>query len=229
MRSKIILLLALIMGIITTVLFFNYIKKLDEQKMSSDTLVEVVTAKQAIKKNQQISADMLQTTLLPSHGLHAHTVGRITEAEGKFATSDLEVGEVLLSHRLKETNEESQLVSRKVQEGYRAVTVDVNFIQSVSNLIEPEDYVDVISTPAERNGQPVMSTLLLEKVRVLAVGRRLVEADSATQHVEYNAVTLELKSQDAVRLVNADELGNINLLLHSRIIPAAKAVKLEKH
>lgn len=227
MRSKIVLVLALIMGIITTILFFNYIKKLDEQKKGSDTLVEVVTVKQTIKKNQRISVDMLQTVLLPSYVLHPNTVRRITEAEGKFAISDLEAGEVLLSHRMKETEEETQLVSRKVREGYRAVTVDVNFIQSVSNLIEPEDYVDVISTPSEKNGQPVMSTLILEKVRVLAVGRRLMELDPAAQQAEYNAVTLELKPQDAITLVNADELGNISLLLHSRIIPADKAVEME--
>jgi pilus assembly protein CpaB len=221
MKVKFILVLAILMGIMTTVLFFNYIQQLDENKEKNVPLAKVVTAKQAIKKNQRISASMLLIIQVPAQGLHPHTLKNVVEAEGKFADSDLEAGEVLLSHRLKQAEEESVIISRKIQAGYRAVTVDVNVVQSVANLIEPEDYVDVISTPAERNGQPTKSTLLLEKVRVLAIGRRMVEADDETPYVEYNTVTLELKPRDSVLLVNADELGNISLMLHSSIIPGA--------
>ena len=48
-------------------------------------------------------------------------------------------------------------------EGYRAVTVGVNINQSVSNLIEPEDEVDVILTKVAKDaaGNPITQSDLL--------------------------------------------------------------------
>ncbi|GGG00546.1 Flp pilus assembly protein CpaB [Paenibacillus abyssi] len=221
MRVKLTLVLAIIMGLITTALFFSYMKKFDAAQAVDIVWVEVIAARQPIMKNQSISADMLYMIQVPEKGLHPQTIKSTEEAEGKFAVADLAAGEVLLSHRLRQVEEETMFVSRKIQEGYRAVTVEVNAVQSVSNLIEPEDYVDVISTPAVHDGKPAVSFILLERVRVLAIGRRMVEAGPDTQYEVYSSVTLELKPQDAVMVINAGERGSLSLILHSRMIPAA--------
>ena len=38
------------------------------------------------------------------------------------------------------------------------------------------------------------------------------------EYVEYSSVTLELKPEDAVKLVNASEKGDLHLTIHSKII-----------
>jgi pilus assembly protein CpaB len=86
--------------------------------------------------------------------------------------------------------------------------------------------VDVIATPEKVSGQPTPSTLLLEKARVLAIGRRMVEASADTPYVEYASVTLEVKPADAVAIVNAQEHGTISLALLPRPVqptPPAQA------
>lgn len=224
MRSKIILILALVMGGITTFLFFQYMKQYNSEVVMSESMVEIVVAKEPIKENQLISASMLEVTAWPEMGIHPQTIRSIFEIEGQYATADIEVGEPILSHRVKTSKEETIFVSRKVQEGFRAISVDVNFVQSVSNLIEPEDYVDVIfSESVKVNGENTMvSELILQRKRVLAVGRKMQAATSTEGYVEYSSITLELTPVDVVQLVNASERGNIHMALHTKVFEEAQ-------
>lgn len=218
MRAKWLLLAALLMGIATTVLFFNYMKKYDAAAAASETLVRVVAAKQDIRMNTQITAGMLETVPLPANAVHATTIKNAALAVGKVAASDLAAGEVLLAGHIKDQREEAMFVSKKIRDGYRAVSLGVNLVQSVSNLIEPDDYVDLVYTESDKASGQTVSQIILENVRVLAIGRRMVQADASTPYVEYASVTLEVKPQDGVKVVNADEKGQVSLLLHSRIV-----------
>ncbi|WP_123043086.1 Flp pilus assembly protein CpaB [Cohnella candidum] len=218
MRSKIILMAALVMGIVTTVLFFNYMKKYDAAAAVNETFVSVVAAKQEIKENTKITGAMLQTIQIPANGVHASTIKDLALAEGKVAASDLAAGEVILANHIKDQQAEAQFVSKKVRDGYRAVSLGVNLVQSVSNLIEPEDYVDLVFTETDPDTKKVQSSILLENVRVLAIGRRMVQADATTEYVEYATVTLEVKPEDGVTVINSDEKGPVSLMLHSRVV-----------
>ncbi|WP_276355201.1 Flp pilus assembly protein CpaB [Cohnella caldifontis] len=218
MRSKLILLAALLMGIATTVLFFDYMKKYDAAAAASETFVQVAAAKQEIKENTKITGDMLLIVRIPANAVHPSTIKDPALAAGKLAASDLAAGEVLLANHLKDQKEEAMFVSKKIREGYRAVSLGVNLVQSVSNLIEPDDYVDLVTTESNKESGTTESRILLENVRVLAIGRRMVEADATTPYVEYASVTLEVKPEDGVKVVNSDEKGPVSLMLHSRIV-----------
>ncbi|MBW5447516.1 Flp pilus assembly protein CpaB [Cohnella sp. CFH 77786] len=221
MRSKLILIAALLMGVATTVLFFNYMKKTKETPaFRNDKVVSVVAAKQEIPANTRISAGMLEIKQIPESGVLSQALKNPQDAEGKIAASNLTAGEVLLPNHLKTQEEEALFVSKKVREGYRAVSIGVNIVQSVSNLIEPGDYVDLVVNKNDKAAQKLNSEVLLENVHVLAIGRRMVEAKPETPYTEYSQVTLELSPEDGIRAINADEDADstISLMLHSRIL-----------
>ncbi|OIJ14636.1 Flp pilus assembly protein CpaB [Anaerobacillus arseniciselenatis] len=219
MRSKFILLLAIVMGSITTILFYSYMKQYDATAAITESMVEVVVAAQPLKKNERITTDKVEVTSVPEKGLHPQAITSMEQLDGLIVNADISTGEVVLSHRVQREEDEKLFVSRKVKEGLRAVSVGVNFVQSVSNLVEPEDYVDVVfSEVIKVDGENIVNTeLILENVRVLAVGRKLIESTSGENYMEYSAATLELTRDDTVRLVNASERGNIQLTLHSRV------------
>lgn len=224
MRSKIILIAALIMGLVTTFLFFNYMKQFDHTKAANENMVGVVVAKQQIKRNQKMLADMLEIKQVPLLSVHPQAIKKIQDAEGKFADTTIEAGEVLLSHHVKASKDESAVVAKKIQNGFRAVSVGVNIVQSVSNLIEPDDFVDVFVTipPKEGNDKQLeASTVLLDNIHVLAVGRRMVEADSEHPYAEYATVTLEVKPEDVPKLINSNDRFKVSLALHSRVVAEA--------
>lgn len=219
-----ILIAALLMGIATTVLFFNYMKQYKEAPPVSENLISVVAAKQDIRENTKLSASMLEVVQVPTFGTHAMALKNPMEAEGKVTESNLVAGEVLLSNHMKDQKEEAQFVSKKVRDGYRAVSIGVSIVESVSNLIEPGDYVDVVYSQKDKVTGKLLSQVILEKVHVLAIGRRMVEAEAEpeTPYVEYVQVTMELTPADGVKVINADEDpdtdAKVSLMLHSRIV-----------
>jgi pilus assembly protein CpaB len=218
MKSKLFLTLALIMGVITTYFFNSYMQQFDDQAVSLENQIQVVVAKEAILKNQRITAAQIEMVSVPEAAVHPSTFKNIADVEGKFSLATIEPSEMILQHRVSHEKEEAQMISRKVQEGYRAVSIGANYVQTVSNLLEPEDYVDVVFSEQEQQTEKKVNTeMVLQKVKVLAVGQRLIESKEADPRVEYSSVTLELKPEQAVMLVNATERGNLHLIVHSRI------------
>lgn len=230
MKSRNILILALIMALATTFFFAKYLKDLDKKYKSNDNRISVVVPKQIINKNQKVTKEMLEVKDLPADSVHPEAVKNMDEIVGSYALTDIKQGEILFLSRFTNQFKETELVTRKIRAGLRAVSIEVNFVESVSNLIEPEDYVDVVFS--ERiGGSGANSTLstqiVFENVRVLAVGKRISpkEAQSVEQNsqgnaendVQYVAVTLELKPADGARLINCDEKGSIKLMLRGSV------------
>lgn len=210
------------MGLVTTFLFYNYMETLKKETLVNNEMVQILVAKDMIRKNQKISKEMITFSKVPKNGIHPQSIKNISEAEGLYTTSDIAKDEPLLKHRLKSVEEEKLFVSRKIREGYRGVSIGVNLVESVSNLIEPGDTVDVVfsQTSDSKKEPPIIQTdLLLQGVRVLAVGRRMIEITPEDPYEEYVSVTLELKGEDGLKLIHASERGSIQLMLHDQLIP----------
>ena len=230
------------MGLITTFLFNKYLKDIDNKYKKNENKISIVVPKQNINKNQKVTKDMFQLKEFDLASVHPEAVKKVEDIVGSYALTDIKEGEVLFSSRFINQFHESELVTRKIREGFRAVSVEVNFVESVSNLIQPEDYVDVVfseKVKMDANKEIVNTEILLQNVRVLAVGKRLVDnktqskdtkatdqkiadqkaTESKDNLVEYISATLELEPKDTIKLINADERGNLKLTLRSQISP----------
>lgn len=221
MRARFVLLLAVFMGIITTALFYQYISAADEAagQEAPDT-VEVIKAVMAIEENTVITDEMITTDSVYEADVHPMAIQSMEEVEGTFASTYIEEGEILLSHRLKSSENTTVQVSEKIQNGHRAVSIGASNVQLVTQLIDPEDKVDIIfsETVVIDEEEVNESTVILEDVRVLAVGQRMEKQLPETGTREYVAVTLELLPEDAVTVIDAYEKGALHLTLHSSLI-----------
>jgi pilus assembly protein CpaB len=224
MKAKVVLLLALIMAIITTALFFQYMKSVKvTTTVETDSLpptVEIVVAAKQIQKNERISSEKVKLVKVDEKGVHPNAARKLDEVVNKLATATIYEEEQILSKRLINEREETLYVSRKIREGYRAVSVGVNINQSVTNLIEPEDEVDVIFTKVKKVGDvdKATSEVILKNARVLAVGRKMIvpEDTKKEEYVEYSSLTIELKPEDAVLLIRSSHEGTLNFILNQR-------------
>jgi pilus assembly protein CpaB len=220
LKAKMALMLSLVLGVITTLLFFQYMKQFNSEKAATVETMEVVVAKERIEKNEKINADKLELVSIPKQSVLSQAVTSIAAAEGKLANAMIEKGEAILSHRLGSEIDESVYVSRKVKDGYRAVSIGVNINQSVSNLIEPEDEVDIVFSKMIKdatNLDVLQTEILLKNTRVLAVGRKIQTPENTKEpYVEYSSVTVEVKPEDAIKLINASEQGKIHFTLNKR-------------
>ncbi|HET7626840.1 MAG TPA: Flp pilus assembly protein CpaB [Bacillales bacterium] len=221
MKSKLILVLAIVMAGFTTYLFYRYMQHLDTGQASDGNTVNVVVAKEAIKKNERITKEKLTIVQYPETRELESMTPKFDAVAGLYATVDMAAGEPVLTNHVRSHLDENVFVSRKITPGFRAVSVGVDYVRSVSNLIEPEDKVDVvvsITTQVNQKKQTKTETLV-SNVRVLAVGSTMIEPDSKDGRTKYEAVTLELKPEDALKVIRAAEQGKLQLILNSRLLP----------
>lgn len=232
MKSKFILIIAIVFAVVTTVLFGNYLKSLDDKYKKDNNLVQVVVFKQDIKKNQLVTKDMLELKSYSSSAVLPEAIKNIKDIEGSYPLIDLKAGEMLYKDRFSNQTKEKELLTRKIGKDNRAVSIGVTYVESVSTIIEPEDYVDVIfsfkETSGANNGKFLSSTIL-ENIRVLAVGERISEPSNTTAatvknagqsnegQAKYTTVTLELTPKQAELITNAEENGDLKFVLRSKI------------
>lgn len=109
-------------------------------------------------------------------------------------------------------------MAAQLEPGFRAVAIDVDAETAAGNYIQPNDHVDVIVTSRSNNGgsgEQINSNVVLEDVRVLAIGETTQPQDSGEgpARVEGGFAVLELTQEDARTLALANELGTVSLAL----------------
>lgn len=232
MKSKIILVAAIVMAVITTILFRQYVVNLSNKYKSQQKMISIVVLKTDVKKNQKVTQDMLELKQFNAASVHPQAVKKINDIAGDYALTDMRAGEVLFASRFANQYKETSEITRKIRDGYRAVAISVTDVESVSSLIQPEDYVDVVYTVADKHdANDVQTEILLQNVRVLAVGKKITEsqsnalagtdktADKDKTSDEYTSITLELKPDDIVKIATADKKGDIKFALRSQLTP----------
>lgn len=104
--------------------------------------------------------------------------------------------------------------------GYRAVAIEVEANTAAGGFIQPNDHVDVIVTsrtnnPGGAGGEQVDSDIVLEDIRVLAMGdhTQTQATGDKPETIAADVAVLELTAEDARTLALADELGDLSLAL----------------
>ena len=106
------------------------------------------------------------------------------------------------------------------EHNHRALSIAVDNTSSVSNLIGPNDHIDIIGTfrfPQLRSQADVetMTLTLLQNVNVLAVGKRYHQGRirSSNRDRGYTTITLSVTAKEAEMLVFAQQKGQLTFTL----------------
>lgn len=110
-------------------------------------------------------------------------------------------------------------MAAQLQPGFRAVSIEIENITAVGGFVQPNDRVDIIATYSVENreagGEQILSNVILEDVRILALGEttQTQAGGEAPQVIQAGVAVLELSQEDARILAQADEMGTISLAL----------------
>lgn len=220
-RIKII---ALILAIAVAILLYNYLNSLGEPVIVEISRTEVVTAAQNIPPDTPITKEMLTTTFLPDEAVLEHTLKNLDDVVGKIATAEIIQGEQILSSRLIALGEakETKYLEYAVAEGKRAITIGVNNISGLSNMLEPNNRVDVIAQyeldvigPDNKETTIDYTVMLLENIRILAVDNKLTEQQKAEAEAPYVALTLEVTPKEAMEISMTEYKGQLRVALRT--------------
>jgi pilus assembly protein CpaB len=145
--------------------------------------------------------------------------------EGKrVALAPVEKNEPVLASRITGGNQKGGL-SALIEPGMRAVTVRVDDVKGVAGFVTPGDRVDIVLIRNETRGDTGNSfaDVLLQNVKVLGVDQ-LANASQETAAVA-KAVTVEVTTEQAQKLVLAQGVGTLSLVLRKAGAENAEATR----
>lgn len=177
----------------------------------------IVVAARELKYGDKLQPDMLRLLPWPGETVPKGaflTLELLTQPnQDRLVLAPMSEGEPVLEQKV--SGAAQGIMAAKIAESMNAVTIRVNDVAGVAGFVQPEDRVDVFMTvggvrsdigPASKASVVV----LLQNIRVLAT-------DQATQRnikaAPPKAVTLEVNTEDAQKLVLAGSIGQLSLAL----------------
>lgn len=201
--------------------------------------VEILVAAKDLKVGRELRGGDLKWQVWPEETLFVGAVIR----DGEQQPSDAIDGKLLrslangqpLHMTLVSEEDKGDFLSANVQKGMRAVGISVKSYVLGDRLFRPGDFVDVMVTYRVRiNGRtnPEAKSLVnryatetvIENVRILAVDKIDTKAIDEEENAKKKkkkksskkaSVTLEVRPEDAEKVVLADRMGQIGLALRS--------------
>lgn len=178
---------------------------------------ELWTAADTIQAGTLITEDMLEKTMVPQN---QYPPGALTDADqivGQYAKETILEGEAFPAERL--YTEADQMLSMRLEPGFRAFTIATTQYTGVGDLVRPGDRVDVFAYlgEIEKNSvviRPDIAQIMVQDLEVLAVRKETRKDDPLPEELEeLYAVTVSAPVKDIEKLVLAGETGVLKLAL----------------
>jgi pilus assembly protein CpaB len=203
------LVLALVLGGLAAFSASNWL----EQKARGEVVVTktVVVAKRTLTFGSTLTEDDLMEIAWGANEAPPGTFAKKQDVlkDGRRAVlSTIMQNEPLFESKITGPGQRASL-SALIDEGMRAVTVRVDDVRGVAGFILPGERVDIVLVQGERDESS--SDIILQNVRVLAVDQLANEKEEMPKVAR--AVTLEVNSEQAQKLILAGEIGKMSLIL----------------
>ncbi|WP_299570154.1 Flp pilus assembly protein CpaB [uncultured Shewanella sp.] len=238
----VLLVIALVLGGISAWATKNYFITKEEQiraELSKDNIVmaDVVVSTQELRKGdivseQNMSVRRIKADTLPLDAIHP---SQFNEVIGQMLLAPIAPGRPLIGSYL--PGMKAQQFSDLLQEGQRAITINIDEINSTAGMLVPADHIDLMLAYNEDSGSETRQKLqlLLEDVTVLATGRRSIEVNAELVDTiydnpnAYNTVTLALSVEDAARVSLARDKGKfITFMRHQQESESLEFISLHE-
>ncbi len=237
-KQKLILISGIVLGVVAILMTKVY---LDQQRQEAEarakkSLVKmqanqtvVLVAKQDIPMGSLIESHMIDSAIVPNQFIQPQVATSIDRVLGMVSLAPISKGEqISLSKLSKSRKDGGESLAGNTPSGKRAVSIAVDSIASVSGMVRPGDYVDVIATlqvPVQGADGQISNQMavvpLFQNVLVLAVGQKTGFAGKAENRYGENEsfsgglITLALGPQEANLVAFVQEQGKIRLTLRS--------------
>jgi len=189
--------------------------QIDREAHTHQTLVKVVVAKQDLPRGTKISPEGFAVRAIPTEYLHASALhpDQFAQYVGQRLAAGLKQGEPVLELHL-ESN--SLVFSSTLAKGNRALTTEVDEVNSISGMLRPSDHIDLMVTARGTVSNATETTFpLMSNVEVLATGQIIRKRDGTNQPKTYTTITLSVSPEDAERIVVAKNSGKLTAVLRN--------------
>lgn len=197
----------------TGVLTFNYLGSVNHAAPVASQRMVLVAAK-TIPAHTTITAEMVGRASRSADAVDPDALVLPASALGSTTVNDIPAGSLLTSSKLIHVTG-SGLVGR-MHGGMRAVSIALDRVKGVSNLIQAGDRVDVIAVTPARNDEAPKAATIIRGAQVLAIGQMMdSQATPSPDGQQYTTATLEVTPKQADLVALADINTTLRLALRS--------------
>lgn len=234
MKSKWIYAGALFFGLLTSYFIYDFLAKVEKSATEAKT-EEIVVAACNVPAKTLLTREMLVLKKVPVEGIHAQALRKTEEAVGSITLTSLVESEQLLKSKLTSKDNAKNGLAYIIPPDKRAMSIPIDEVSGVANLLEPGDNVDVAAVLGlvdSTGKETTYSLIVLQDIQILAIGKKLDEKNNSKEsgQQEQKTVTLAVTVEEAQSLFMANQKGTLRLLLRSPIddsIVAAAPYKQE--
>ena len=202
----------------TGVLTYNYLASVGHANAPA-TQRTILVAAHPIPAHALLTADMLARASRPADAVDPDTLVVPSAVIGSEAVNDIPAGSALTASKL--VRPSAVGLPGKVHVGMRAVSIALDRVKGVSNLIRAGDRVDVIAATVPRQDQAPKAVTIIRGALVLSIGTMTdpgaTPAPDATgsSQSQFLTATLEVDPKQADLLTLADVNTMLRLALRS--------------
>ena len=234
-QAKLAVVAAVLVGLFAVVAVNKYVQS--KTTVAPKPMANVLVATMEIREGGEIGAEMLSSTAIPLEALSNTHIALPREDDPTFEKAMADVQSKIVGRKAKRLiaanspvfwfdidTEPRAPFTDLISDGNRAVTFAVDTVASVNGFIRPGSRVDIVLTATEANlglvtgtaagseGERVVSSVILQNVPVIAVGR---DYEVGGDDGSYGSITLNLPTRAAIMMIQARSMGQITYMLRN--------------
>lgn len=194
----------------------NHIKKeISTYKTSFEAereAIEVIVARGNLAVGDEINTRTASVRKIPKTYVPGEAIkpSQFSTIQGRQVVHPVRAGEPILALHVSQVKVDG--LASLLKEGERAITLPVSKLDTFSGFLSPGDYVDLMITL--RDGASDRTVPLAQNLRVLATGSDLDDGiPDKKSRGRYSEITVGVTPLYATRLIHAQTVGSISLLL----------------
>lgn len=204
---------ALVLAVLASTFVYQQLSRAGAARVSQ-AVTKIVVASAPLAFGSRLEETSLRVIDWPAAQPLAGSFSRPADCVGRAVLVPLVENEPILEANLAPQAGGAGLAA-VIPKGFRAVSVAVNDVVSVSGFIQPGSRVDVLATgSAAGQNASNMTRSVLQGIRVLAIGQK-IEADKQGAPQTVPVITLLVSPDEANILTLASTLGRIQLALRN--------------
>ncbi len=218
--DKRIIIFAVLLAAITTFGIYKYLDSLKPEEKQI-TYEEVWVAKETIPAKVKVTDAMIDYKEIDKKYVHPEAMTDNTGIVGKYTMERILAEEQILASRLFDL--EALRFSYNIPPEKRAMTIQVNLVAGISDMVTPGDHVDLLVNVEEREKDDVIyppaTKIFIENVLVLSIDKlnsiemKKAADDAAEEQAQSRLLTLAVDASEIESLFQADQTGEIRVAL----------------
>lgn len=199
------------------------ITEIEEEAARGKTMVRVVVANRALGAGELIDSSVVSVREIPLEFVNKTTIvpDNYEMVDGQALQVDVQRGEPLLTSYT--ASRGGEVFAAAIKTGRRALTLEVDEINSISGMLRPGDRIDLLLTARPPEASPGGSAgreitfPMLSNVEVLATGQaqKARPAAGAAAANGFSHITLDVTPEESTRIIVAKAAGKLTAVLRS--------------